>query len=125
MPRRVWWLRLGAAVLATLAAVSGLGPLVASEAAAQDYASLHKQVRLGGKVCFATHEHYGESDPFPTRAVAERAAIRAWAAFVVFEYGALWGSYERAAGKRMTCKSVGGLTQCSTTARPCRAAGGG
>ncbi|MGI9423395.1 MAG: hypothetical protein ACR2PA_09385 [Hyphomicrobiaceae bacterium] len=78
------------------------------------------QMRIGGKICFAEHEHYGESPPWPSKRGARAYAIRTWENFTSWEYGKRWGSYRRAVAKRLTCNRASGKWVCSTTARPCR-----
>ncbi|MEM7776672.1 MAG: hypothetical protein AAF732_13765 [Pseudomonadota bacterium] len=85
-----------------------------------DNAATHQQARYGGKTCFVTHQHYGESPSWPTKKGARRAAIRKWEAFTTWEYGKRWGSYRLARGKRMSCDRSGGRWHCATTAYPCR-----
>lgn len=81
---------------------------------------LHTQARVGGKTCMTEHEHYGEGT-MRTKRGAELAAMRAWSSFTAFEYGAPWGSYAAAAGKKMDCSKNSNETWlCKTTARPCR-----
>lgn len=78
------------------------------------------KARVGGKLCLASHAHYGESPPWPSKRGAKKAAIRAWEAMTVWEYGKRWGRYSRATGKRLKCAKNSGRWVCSTTARPCR-----
>lgn len=81
--------------------------------------ALHAQAKVGGKTCMTSHEHYGEGS-MPSKRGAERAAIRSWSSFTAWEYGASWGSYAAAVGKKMDCSNSGGTWLCKTTARPCR-----
>lgn len=85
-----------------------------------DNASSHQQGRYGSKICFVTHHHYGESPSWPNKAGAQKAAIRHWVSFVIWEYGKRWGSYKMARGKRMWCDKSGSRWVCKTTAYPCR-----
>ena len=78
------------------------------------------KVKVGGKLCLASHEHYGESPPWPSKRGARKAAIRAWEGMTTWEYGKKWGSYRYATAKRLTCSKNAGRWKCSTTARPCR-----
>ncbi len=81
---------------------------------------LHNQARIGGKICMTEHEHYGEGT-MGSRKGAEQAAMRSWASFTAWEYGAPWGRYNLAVGKSMDCAQSGSQWVCKTTARPCRA----
>jgi len=83
---------------------------------------IHSQARVGGKVCFADHEHYGDAESASRRG-AENAARRKWAVFTADEYGSAWGRYEAAVARKMACKpAAGSRWYCETTARPCRSA---
>ncbi len=98
-----------------------LSLFVTQASANQDFnASTHQQARYGGKTCFVTHHHYGESPSWPNRRGAQKAAIRKWEWFTKWEYGARWGSYRLARGKQMQCAQSGGRWICKTTAYPCR-----
>jgi hypothetical protein len=81
--------------------------------------ALHDKVRVGGKLCMRDHFHDG-SGSGPTRAAAQRAAIRAWIDFTAWEYGGRWGSYAAALSKSMSCSGGPGNFSCQTSARPCR-----
>lgn len=116
-----------AAVAGTVLAVSSVPAAAQSTAASSggfDY--LHKQARVGSLVCMTEHSHYGQGGPYKVRRVAERRAIAAWSAFTAEEYGAQWGRYERAAGRKMDCTTStdGGTTYytCGAHGRPCRPA---
>lgn len=85
-------------------------------------AGIHSQARVGGKTCMTEHEHYGEGT-MSSRKGAEQAAMRSWASFTAWEYGAPWGRYNMAVGKSMGCTQSGGQWVCKTTARPCRPGG--
>jgi hypothetical protein len=65
------------------------------------------------------HFHDG-SGKGPTRAQAERVAIRSWAEFTAWEYGESWGRYSVAASKKMTCSPMAVGWSCAVEARPCR-----
>jgi len=103
-----------------IAAVVALG--WAGTAAAQQFHASDSwaKVRVGGKVCFAAHEHYGMSPLWVSKRGAKAAAVRAWEASTIGEYGKRWGSYRRATGKRMKCVKKSAKWFCDTTARPCR-----
>ena len=92
--------------------------LFAGEAAGQvqqsqesGLAGIHAWVKVGRKTCMADHFHDG-SGGGPTRAVAERAAIRAWVEFTAWEYGDSWGRYSAAVSKKMKCSQRPGWS-CS------------
>ncbi len=100
----------------------GTGPVQAAaskQPAVTGLDSIHEKRREGGKLCFSSHEHYGEGT-LPSRKGAEAAASRNWAVFTADEYGSAWGSYKLAVSKAMKCAPSGGLWTCSVTARPCR-----
>ena len=83
-------------------------------------AGIHAWVKVGRKTCMVDHFHDG-SGTGPTRIMAERAAIRAWAEFTAWEYGSAWGRYAMAASKKATCSREGGSSwRCAVEARPCR-----
>lgn len=84
------------------------------------FASSHDWRRERGMNCFVDHYHYGSSTLQPTRAKAERDAIKSWASFTDFEYGSDWARYSKAGSKKMSCKSGGGGWECNVEARPCR-----
>lgn len=77
------------------------------------------KTKIGSKVCFAAHEHYGESTPWISKKGAQAAAIRAWMKLTAWEYGPRWGNYHHAVAKRMNCREAGKRWVCATTARPC------
>jgi hypothetical protein len=78
------------------------------------------KVRVDGKTCFASHEHYGESRPWVNKKGAVAYAVRQWESFTAWEYGKSWSNYRLATGKRTSCKQASGRWVCSTFARPCR-----
>ncbi len=100
-----------------------LGVMLATSGAAvaQDtgLAGMHTWVRVGGRTCLVDHFHDG-SGSGPTRAAAQRAAIRAWIDFTAWEYGGRWGSYGASVSKRMSCTGGPGNYSCETSSRPCR-----
>ena len=97
--------------------------LLAGEAVGQSQetgiAEIHAWVKVGRKTCMADHFHDG-SGTGPTRATAERAAIRSWAEFTAWEYGDPWGRYSIAASKKTTCAQESATWRCAVEARPCR-----
>ena len=90
-------------------------------AVAQDtgLAGMHDWVRVGGRTCMRDHFHDG-SGSGPTRAAAQRAAMRSWSDFTAWEYGNSWGSYGASLSKRMSCTGGPGNYSCDTSSRPCR-----
>jgi hypothetical protein len=82
-------------------------------------AKIHTLVKVGRKTCMLDHFHDGNGNG-PTRAQAERAAIRSWVEFTSWEYGDSWRSYSIAIGKKMTCSQKSGGWSCDVQARPCR-----
>jgi hypothetical protein len=114
-------LAVGAAMLG-LALLAGEAVAVARQSArAQEtgVAEIHSWVKVGHKTCMLDHFHDG-SGTGPTRAMAERAAIRAWVEFTAWEYGSPWGRYSIAASRKATCSQEAGAWRCAVEARPCR-----
>ena len=60
---------------------------------------MHTWVRVGGRTCLLDHFHDG-SGSGPTRAAAQRAAIRSWIDFTAWEYGGRWGSWGASLSKK-------------------------
>ncbi len=58
--------------------------VVLARAEAAESADFWAKQRIGGRICLATHEHYGESPPWPSKRGAMSAARRAW------ELSTLW-----------------------------------
>lgn len=84
-----------------------------------DLLAPHSAYIKGRTQCFDSHTHVGGADGRTKRA-ALRAAIREWQSFTAWEYGAVWGSYRRAAGKTVEyIKAEKGWT-ARVEARPCR-----
>jgi hypothetical protein len=105
-----------------IAGAVALGAVLSDQTAqAQEtgLAGMHTWVRVGGKTCMLDHFHDGYGTG-PTRAAAQRAAIRAWIDFTAWEYGNRWGSYGASVSKRMSCSGGAGSFSCSTSSRPCR-----
>lgn len=102
---------------ALLLAVAASAPLEAQE---EGLANLHSWSRVGHKICFTDHFHNGQgSGASQKQALAE--AIRDWASFTGWEYGAHWGVWALAETKRANCSQSGGWS-CSVEARPCKSA---
>ena len=85
-------------------------------------ANLHDQARYGNRVCFTDHTHSGTGSGY-SKATATADAIKAWSAFVVFEYGGEWGSYQSAVNQSVTCGGISSGYQCTAYANPCRPSG--
>ncbi len=110
------------AVLGLLVAVMATASfeVPASDASDTGLASIHTLRREGGRLCMADHFHYGSSGSQPSRAAAQRAAIRSWQDFTDLEYGSSWAGFGRAASRRMGCSHSSGGWTCDAEARPCR-----
>jgi hypothetical protein len=97
--------------------------LFAGEAVGQSQetglAEIHTWIKVGRKTCMVDHFHDG-SGTGPTRAAAQREAIRSWVEFTAWEYGNPWGRYAIAASRKMTCSRESEGWRCSVEARPCR-----
>jgi hypothetical protein len=103
----------GAALLATLGAAA---PTIAQETG---LAAIHTWVSVGRKTCMESHYHDGNGTG-KTKKDAEKAAIRSWESFTIWEYGAPWGRYSASEGKRMTCDTAADKSfSCHVTSRPC------
>lgn len=100
-------------------AVSLAFPVVPAQADETGLASIHEWRREGGRICMSEHFHSG-SGSGPTKKAAESEAVASWVSFTVFEYGTIWGSFQRAASKGVACKPKGDRWQCDVEARPCR-----
>ncbi|MEL6375474.1 MAG: hypothetical protein AAFR04_16075 [Pseudomonadota bacterium] len=114
---------LGSRTLA-IAAVAGFfvsAPLTTAQA--NLLSDMHAKVRVGGKVCMASHVHTGESGTVASKRAAMTGAARDWSSFTAFEYGRKWASFRASVGKRFSCtKTTGGrpLYSCVVQARACR-----
>jgi hypothetical protein len=86
----------------------------------QPLVGLHESVRVGNKICFKDHFHFGSSTGEPSRKAAEAAAIRTWQSFTGWEYGRHWGRFAMAENKRISCSGSAGSFACNVEARPCR-----
>jgi len=110
------------AVLGLLVAVIATASIEvpASSAAETGLASMHALRREGGRLCMSDHWHYGSSGVQPSRASAQRAAIRSWQDFTDLEYGSSWARFGRAASRKMGCSRASSGWSCDAEARPCR-----
>jgi hypothetical protein len=108
-------------VAAFFVLVGSVGPSTIALAQETGLHKLHTIARSGSLLCMTEHEHYGETTPpAATPTVAKSIAIKRWNVFTADEYGAAWGSYALAAGKRETCSGASPNIVCKVTARPCR-----
>jgi hypothetical protein len=103
-----------------LAATAGLLAIGTLPAGAQGLVDLHEKVRVGSKLCMATHFHHGNSNGHKSRKEAESAAIGSWQGFTAWEYGAAWGRFSMAESRSVKCDSGSGGWSCEVQARPCR-----
>jgi hypothetical protein len=110
------------AVLGVLVAVIATASfeVPAGNAAETGLAAMHAMRREGGRLCMSDHWHYGSSGLQPSRAVAQREAIRSWQDFTDLEYGGSWARFGRAASRKMGCSRSGNGWTCDAEARPCR-----
>lgn len=108
----------GAALFATLGATA---PATAQETG---LAAIHTWVSVGRKTCMESHYHDGNGTG-KTQKEAEKAAIRSWESFTIWEYGPLWGRYSASESKTMTCdKTAAAAFSCHVTSRACTMKGG-
>ncbi|NOT72114.1 MAG: hypothetical protein HOP09_12830 [Hyphomicrobium sp.] len=94
--------------------MKGGKPFVLSGAAV-----IHDIVRIGGRVCFDRHVHYGSSMGQSNVKAAQAAAVSSWYELVQLEYGSQWSSYQLAAGKDVKCSQSGAGWGCEVHATPC------
>ena len=102
--------------LAVVILSSGLAPAMADQTG---FASMHDQVRVGGKMCMTDHYHYGNGNG-RNKAAAQKDAIASWSSFTDFEYGSDWARFSKAVGKRISCSQASTGVECQVEARPCR-----
>lgn len=81
--------------------------------------SIHSQVRIAGKTCFADHSHSG-SGTGPNRKAAEAEAIKSWYGYTAGEYGSDWAHIGKAVKKSMNCSQNSASWACDVDATPCR-----
>ncbi len=98
----------------------GLGPAPGPVLAQQTgLAGIHTWVPVGHKTCMATHTHEGSGNG-KTKKDAERAAVRAWESFTIWEYGPSWGRYSLSESKTINCDRTAGTEfSCQVSSRPC------
>ena len=63
------------------------------------------QMKVGNKICFVSHAHFGQSPSWPSKEGAKAYAIREWERFTTWEYGANWGHYKTDIPQVGRCKS--------------------
>jgi len=85
-------------------------------------AEARKKVRSGAVYCQGDHLHYGSSKGHVRKRHALKAAVKDWAGFTVFEYGAEWGHWRRSINRSIECKKNSGLWGCYISSTPCRKA---
>lgn len=108
----------GAAVLATL------GTMLPAAAQETGLAAIHSWVSVGRKICMETHTHDGNGTG-KSKKDAERAAIRSWEAFTIWEYGPSWGRYAASESKQVNCGTAADKSfSCHVNSRPCLVRGG-
>lgn len=90
-----------------------------AEASETGLARIHVLRRESGRVCMAEHTHYGNSFG-RTKAHAQAEAVKSWAMLVAVEYGTVWAHFNRAGGKKLTCKQNQNNWTCETEGRPCK-----
>jgi hypothetical protein len=110
---------LGQILKATIFAVAVAGGASTAMADSNGLDSIHTQVKVGRKICFADHSHNG-SGSGATRAAAEYQAIDAWTQFTALEYGTDWAHINKAVKKSMTCNQVSAGWNCDVAATPCK-----
>ncbi len=77
------------------------------------------QAHARGKLCKAYHFHTWSASG-PTKRAAQRAALRGWRSYTVFEYGKAWGNFKLAGNRALRCSGARGSWSCTATGRPCR-----
>ena len=109
-------IRMAIAGGALLAALGATSPAQAQETG---LAAIHSWVSVGRKTCMESHYHDGNGTG-KTQKDAEKAAIRSWESFTIWEYGSPWGRYAASESKKATCdKTTAGDFSCHVTSRPC------
>jgi hypothetical protein len=113
--KRIYQLAAGAAALFSLAQAP-----TTAHAQETGLAAIHEWVPVGRtKICMATHFHDGTGTG-KTKKDAERAAIRSWEAFTIWEYGPPWGRYALSETKSLNCNQSGGKEfSCQVSSRAC------
>lgn len=105
--------------MAVAALVALLGTPLPASAQETGLAGIHTWVPVGRKTCMESHYHDGNGTG-KTKKDAERAAIRSWESFTIWEYGPPWGRYAASESKRTTCDVAADKSfSCHVTSRPC------
>jgi hypothetical protein len=105
--------------LAGAAMVALLGAPLPASAQETGLAAIHQWVSVGRKTCMESHYHDGNGSG-KTKKDAERAAIRSWESFTIWEYGQPWGRYAASESKTATCDMAADKSfSCQVTSRPC------
>lgn len=115
----------GTAVVAAIAATIGFS--VSADAAKKHkvvavdgMAAMHDIVRVGNRICFDEHYHYGSSAGQPTKAAAQKAAVDSWFQLVDIEYGPEWGNFNKSIKKKVNCSRSTSGWGCDVESVPCR-----
>lgn len=117
MTKRICAVAAGAALL-----ISFLPAIVPVQAQETGLASIHSWVAVGRKTCMATHTHDGAGTG-KTKKDAEKAAIRSWESFTIWEYGPPWGRFSESVSKIINCdKNTSSEFACQVNSRPCKTA---
>ncbi len=82
-------------------------------------ASMHDQVKSGGKSCFTSHAHSGTGEG-KTKPAAKVAAIKSWYAYTAGEYGSDWARWGKSAGQRVTYTKADAGWSATVESRPCK-----
>lgn len=88
--------------------------------AVEGVAAMHEIVRVGNRLCFDGHYHYGSSGGEPTKAAAQAAAIDSWFQLVDLEYGADWSKFSKSNNKKVECSQSANGWGCDVESIPCR-----
>jgi len=118
-------LRRFAVTVAAVAAVAAMTGLPANAAAKKKVvidgmAAMHGIVKVGNRICFDEHYHYGSSAGQPTKAAAQKAAVDSWFQLVDLEYGSDWGNFNKSINKKVSCSQSTGGWGCDVESVPCR-----
>jgi len=98
------------------AAIMSVSPAYADETG---LAGIHDMRREGKRVCFTDHFHYGSASG-PSKKAAIAKAADSWQQFTALEYGTSWGSWTKAASKKIGCSGAGANWNCQIEGRPCK-----
>jgi hypothetical protein len=101
-----------------LALIATSVPVAAIAQEVSGLAAMHDMRREKGKLCMSDHWHSG-SGVGPSKAAAQKSAIRSWIDFTDLEYGGRWASFANAAGKNISYSKETNGWSASVEARPC------